>query len=57
MSDNHRDFLCYVMRFLELACLITEQHTIPIDYLFHDWEDNNGSHQKTFDSVKDIIHN
>ena len=32
---------------LELACLITKRHTIPIgDILFHDWEDNNGSASK-----------
>ena len=34
-------------QFLELACLITHRHTIPIgEYLFHDWEDNNGSLSK-----------
>lgn len=32
----------------EFACLITSDHTIPIgDWLFHDWEDNNGSEAKT----------
>jgi len=32
----------------ELACLITSDHTIIIgNYLFHDWEDNNGSPSKT----------
>ena len=48
MSDNHKDlFVLCDEEFLELACLITEQHTIPIgDYLFHDWEDNNGSASK-----------
>lgn len=31
-----------------LYCLITSNHTIPIDgWLFHDWEDNNGSKSKT----------
>ena len=31
-----------------LYCLITSNHTIPIDgWLFHDWEDNNGSVSKT----------
>lgn len=30
-----------------LACLITDNHTIPIgDWVFHDWEDNNGSPSK-----------
>jgi hypothetical protein len=30
-----------------LACLITSDHTIPIgEWLFHDWEDNNGSAPK-----------
>ncbi len=32
----------------EFACLITSDHTIPIGgWLFHDWEDNNGSKSKT----------
>ncbi len=32
----------------ELACLITNDHTIPIgSEIFHDWEDNNGSISKT----------
>jgi len=32
----------------ELSCLITTDHTIPIgDWIFHDWEDNNGSDSKT----------
>tara|TARA_Y100000389_G_C17450226_1_gene514298 strand:+ start:838 stop:1779 length:942 start_codon:yes stop_codon:yes gene_type:complete len=32
----------------ELYCLITSNHTIPIDgWIFHDWEDNNGSNSKT----------
>lgn len=31
-----------------LYCLITSNHTIPIgNWLFHDWEDNNGSYAKT----------
>jgi hypothetical protein len=31
----------------ELSCLITDNHTIPIgDWIFHDWEDNNGSPAK-----------
>lgn len=31
----------------ELSCLITSNHTIPIgEWLFHDWEDNNGSPSK-----------
>lgn len=30
-----------------LICLITSDHTIPLgDYIFHDWEDNNGSPSK-----------
>ena len=38
-----------------LACLITSDHTIAIgDWIFHDWEDNNGSPSKTFIST---IHN
>jgi len=31
-----------------LTCLITSNHTIPIGgWIFHDWEDNNGSPSKT----------
>ena len=31
-----------------LYCLITSDHTIPIgDWIFHDWEDNNGSESKS----------
>ena len=31
-----------------LTCLITSDHTIPIGrWVFHDWEDNNGSKSKT----------
>ena len=31
-----------------LSCLITSNHTIPIgDWIFHDWEDNNGSQSKS----------
>lgn len=31
-----------------LACLITSDHTIPIGkWIFHDWEDNNGSDSKS----------
>lgn len=33
-----------------LYCLITTTHTIPIgDYIFHDWEDNNGSYSKSLE--------
>ena len=32
-----------------LTCLITSDHTIPIGkWIFHDWEDNNGSPAKSF---------
>ncbi len=32
----------------ELSCLITSNHTIPIgSWIFHDWEDNNGSPSKS----------
>jgi hypothetical protein len=35
----------------ELYCLITSTHTIPIgEWIFHDWEDNNGSSSKSLDS-------
>ena len=34
-----------------LACLITSDHTIPIGkWIFHDWEDNNGSASKPVSS-------
>ena len=30
-----------------LFCLITSDHTIPLGkFIFHDWEDNNGSNSK-----------
>jgi hypothetical protein len=33
-----------------LNCLITSDHTIPIgDWIFHDWEDNNGSISKSLE--------
>ena len=33
----------------EFACLITSDHTIPIgEWVFHDWEDNNGSRIKNY---------
>ena len=39
------DFLCP-----ELSCLITSNHTIPIgEWIFHDWEDNNGSPAKSLE--------
>ena len=32
----------------ELSCLITSDHSIPIgEWIFHDWEDNNGSPSKS----------
>lgn len=34
-----------------LYCLITTDHTIPIgDWIFHDWEDSNGSEPKNISS-------
>ena len=36
-----------------LTCLITSDHTIPIGkWMFHDWEDNNGSPSKSTFSKK-----
>jgi hypothetical protein len=33
----------------QFCCLITSDHTIPIGkWIFHDWEDNNGSPSKSF---------
>tara|TARA_B100000902_G_scaffold397102_1_gene459903 strand:- start:3821 stop:4621 length:801 start_codon:yes stop_codon:yes gene_type:complete len=33
-----------------LSCLITSDHSIPIgEWMFHDWEDNNGSNSKKLD--------
>tara|TARA_A100001011_G_C14296049_1_gene838474 strand:+ start:34 stop:975 length:942 start_codon:yes stop_codon:yes gene_type:complete len=43
-NESNDIFIKSDKEFLELACLITHNHTIHIgDYLFHDWEDNNGS--------------
>lgn len=43
ISETNID--CFV-----LCCLITSDHTIPIgNWIFHDWEDNNGSQSKTLD--------
>jgi hypothetical protein len=36
-----------------LSCLITSDHTIPIgDWIFHDWEDSNGSAPKKIGGLK-----
>jgi hypothetical protein len=44
VAAEHSEIICDT-----LACLITSDHTIAIgDWLFHDWEDNNGSPSKTF---------
>ncbi len=44
LTDDE-DFLCP-----ELSCLITSNHTIPIgEWIFHDWEDNNGSPAKSLE--------
>ena len=45
-----KDFSGSVISYINsetLICLITTDHTIPLgDYIFHDWEDNNGSPSK-----------
>ena len=44
--------LCQVTEIIcpELSCLITSNHTIPIgQWIFHDWEDNNGSPAKSLE--------
>lgn len=42
ITNNKIDLKCD-----NLACLITDNHTIPIgEWIFHDWEDDNGSPSK-----------
>ena len=46
-GEEYKCKLCNI-KCPELACLITSDHTIPIgEFVFHDWEDNNGSVGKT----------
>jgi hypothetical protein len=46
-DEQYKCELCNI-KCPELACLITSNHTIPIgQFVFHDWEDNNGSVGKT----------
>jgi hypothetical protein len=46
-----------------LSCLITTDHTIPIgEWIFHDWEDSNGSAPKnigkgSYDNVNEPLKN
>lgn len=47
MVKNHKDSIKTEETSDYFICLITSNHLIPIgDYLFHDWEDNNGSKSK-----------
>ena len=43
----HKDAKLSKINSKTLICLITSDHTIPLgDYIFHDWEDNQGSPSK-----------
>jgi len=49
-AERNEEDLCILCDYNcpELSCLITLNHTIKIgDFIFHDWEDNNGSPSKT----------
>lgn len=44
---SHKDSKLTKINSKTLICLITSDHTIPLgDYIFHDWEDNQGSPSK-----------
>tara|TARA_A100001011_G_C14292537_1_gene836898 strand:+ start:61 stop:981 length:921 start_codon:yes stop_codon:yes gene_type:complete len=44
---DHSDAVLTSINSKELICLITSDHTIPLgNYIFHDWEDNQGSPSK-----------
>ena len=44
---NHSDAKISSINTKTLICLITSDHTIPLgNYIFHDWEDNQGSPSK-----------
>lgn len=44
---NHNDAKLSTIDTKTLICLITSDHTIPLgNYIFHDWEDNQGSPSK-----------
>lgn len=44
---DHTDAILTSTNSKELICLITSDHTIPLgNYIFHDWEDNQGSASK-----------
>jgi len=50
--ENKHPNVCHVteVKCHELSCLITSNHTIPIgQWIFHDWEDNNGSPAKSLE--------
>jgi hypothetical protein len=47
VEDLGKDTELYATECPTLCCLITTDHTIPIGkWIFHDWEDNNGSPSK-----------
>jgi hypothetical protein len=47
VDDLGKDTEIYDVECPTLCCLITSDHTIPIGkWIFHDWEDNNGSPSK-----------
>ena len=44
---DYKDAIPANINLKKLCCLITTDHTIPLgNYIFHDWEDNNGSISK-----------
>lgn len=46
-AKNHPDAILSSINSKILICLITSDHTIPLgNYIFHDWEDNQGSLSK-----------
>ena len=51
IKNKHPDVCREVdLKCQELSCLITSNHTIPIgQWIFHDWEDNNGSPAKSLE--------
>ena len=52
---DHPDAKTTPLKTKWLSCLITSDHLIPIgSYIFHDWEDDNGSPSKDLDDESRI---
>jgi hypothetical protein len=48
LVEDHPNALITDIKTDVVYCLITDTHTIPIkDYIFHDWEDNDGIPNKS----------